>query len=251
MGKPTAASARSKWLILVVVVIAAALGFAIVSWASPLFNREQPNASSEKVEKIYFYSSQWSEASGDLYIANTGADELIVSRVLVNGTLLDSTEWESFPSMLFKLGDQGALQITPSSITFKEGTAYQFTIQTVSGNSFSYTAIAESLDFTFMQTEELKILSHSWESSRVYIDLTVKNTGSATLTLDSVQVNSAAPTAYDLDTSTGANDTSAISVAAGVSKTVRIWASYTSGVKYEFAILTAGGNKYNYVTTAP
>ena len=116
--------------------------------------------------------------------------------------------------------------------------------------SIAVAAWMGALTFTFMQTEELKILSHSWESSATYIDLNVKNTGSASLTMESVQVNNAAATAYDLDTGTGGNQTSQ-SVSAGGSYTVRIWYSFSSGTKYEFAILTAGGNKYNYVSTAP
>lgn len=118
--------------------------------------------------------------------------------------------------------------------------------------SIAVAAWMGALTFTFMQTEELKILSHSW-SSTTYIDLTVKNTGSATLTMDSVQVNTAVATAYDFDAGTGgaAGNQTSQSVSAGASFTVRIWDTYVSGTKYEFAILTAGGNKYNYVSTAP
>lgn len=115
--------------------------------------------------------------------------------------------------------------------------------------SIAVAAWMGALTFTFMQTEELKILSHSW-SGTTYVDLTVKNTGSAALTMTSVQVNSASPTAYDFDTGTAGNQTSQ-TVAAGASYTVRIWSSFSSGTKYEFAILTAAGNKYTYVTTAP
>ncbi len=115
--------------------------------------------------------------------------------------------------------------------------------------SIAVAAWMGALTFTFMQTEELKVLSHSW-SSTTYIDLNVKNTGSATLTMDGVQVNNGAATAYDVDSGTAGNQTS-VSLAAGGSQTVRIWYSYTSGVKYEFAITTAGGNKYTYVSTAP
>lgn len=115
--------------------------------------------------------------------------------------------------------------------------------------SIAVAAWMGALTFTFMKTEELKILSSSW-SSTTYIDLSVKNTGSATLTMSSVLVNDAAPTAYDVDSGTAGNQTS-VSLAAGSSQTVRVWASFTSGVKYEFAILTAGGNKYTYISTAP
>jgi len=116
--------------------------------------------------------------------------------------------------------------------------------------SIAVAAWMGALTFTFMKTEELKILSHSWASDNSYIDLTVKNTGSGSLTMSSVRVNDAAVTTIDFDTGTAGNQTSQ-TVAAGASYTVRIWYSFSSGTKYELAILTATGNKYTYVTTAP
>jgi len=248
MGKPQMASAKSRWLILPVVLIIAVSSIVIAFWTGILFPR--------RVQKIYFSSCEWSEDQShvdpfiSLSIANTGADELIINRVWINGTLLDSSKWQSFPSMRFQPGDQGVLQITPPLEILKEGTTYQFTIETVAGNSFSHTTEPESLDFTFMKTEELKILSRLWAGASSYIDLNVKNTGSASLTMNSVQVNSVAPTAYDFDTGTPGNQTSQ-QLASGGTKTVRIWHTFISGVKYEFAILTAVGNKYTYISTAP
>lgn len=117
--------------------------------------------------------------------------------------------------------------------------------------SIAVAAWMGALTFTFMQTEELKILSASKVSGTNAFDLTVKNTGSATLTMESVLVNNVAVTTFDWDTGTTGNQTSTQAVAAGGSYTVRIWSTYTSGTKYEFAILTAGGNKYTYTATAP
>ena len=120
--------------------------------------------------------------------------------------------------------------------------------------SIAVAAWMGALTFTFMQTEELKVLSAAYESAAppTYVDLSIKNTGSASLTMDSVQVNNADETDFDW-VAGGTNQTSAQAVAAGVGYTVRIWKStgFSSGTKYEFAILTAQGNKYNYVTTAP
>jgi len=116
--------------------------------------------------------------------------------------------------------------------------------------SIAVAAWMGALTFTFMQTEELKVISHSW-SGTTYVDINVKNTGSATLTMSSVQVNNVGISTIDWDTETTGNQTSTQTVAAGEGYTVRIWHTYVSGTKYEFAILTAQGNKYNYVTTAP
>ena len=119
--------------------------------------------------------------------------------------------------------------------------------------SIAVAAWMGALTFTFMQTEELKVLSAAYESAAppTYVDLSIKNTGSASLTMDSVQVNNVDETDFDWDTGTALNQTTTQTVTAGEGYTVRIWYSFSSGTKYEFAILTAQGNKYTYTATAP
>jgi len=107
--------------------------------------------------------------------------------------------------------------------------------------SIAVAAWMGALTFTFMKTEELKILSHTWDSNRAYIDLKIKNTGTGSLTLSEVRVN---------DVVTTSNMTSTALVPGG-SQVIRVTKAFSSGVKYEFAILTTTGNKYAYVTTAP
>jgi archaellum component FlaF (FlaF/FlaG flagellin family) len=100
-----------------------------------------------------------------------------------------------------------------------------------------------------MKTEELKVLGSTWATGRTYIDLNVKNTGSAALTVNQIRIN---------DISNGTL-TNAVSLTGGSSATLRVFSTsytgigttYTSGTKYEFQILTATGNKYTYVATAP
>jgi len=117
--------------------------------------------------------------------------------------------------------------------------------------SIAVAAWMGALTFTFMQTEELKVLSHTWDTGAAYVDLKVKNTGSADLTMERVQVNNADVTTIDWDTGTAGNQTTTQTVTAGVTYTVRIWHSFSSGTKYNFAVLTAAGNKYTYTSTAP
>jgi len=250
MGEPVAVSARSKWLVLVVAVVAAASGFAIASWSGSIFPREWVYPSPAKIEKIYFDSSSWSDASSlgnitevTLAIMNTGADELIIGKVFVNGTLLDSTDWESFPSMRFEPGDQGALNITPSSMTFKEGTTYEFTIETLAGNSFSYSSLADDGIYPFRKTEDLKVISidrSTWSNTTA--TLTLKNSGTSELTIISVKVNgNAAPMSPPTAT-----------LAPGDQQNFTVeYITYMPGTKYEFAFYTASGNRYPYTATAP
>jgi len=152
--------------------------------------------------------------------------------------------------MRFQPGDQGVLQITPSLIIFKEGTIYQFTIQTVSGNSFSYTATAESQTFPFMKTEELKVISvniATWSATNA--TLTVKNSGTSELTISDVRVNDnnadiTVVSSTDADTSGG-------TLSPGEEANINVGYTYVSGNKYEFAFYSATGNRYPYTSTAP
>ena len=117
--------------------------------------------------------------------------------------------------------------------------------------SIAVAAWMGALTFTFMKTEELKVLGSTWAAGRTYIDLSVKNTGSAALTINQIRVN---------DISNGTLGT-AVTLTGGQSPTnplrvfstsyTGIGATYTSGTKYEFEIFTAAGNEYTYVATAP
>lgn len=139
-SEPRVTSVMFRWLVLTMVLIVAVTSIVIAYWTGIIFPR--------KIERINFESSLWYPTSSDLriylFISNTGADELTINKVWINETLLDSTEWKSFPSMGFEPEDQGVLRIIPSTIGFKRGATYQFTIVTVAGNSFPYTATART-----------------------------------------------------------------------------------------------------------
>ena len=109
--------------------------------------------------------------------------------------------------------------------------------------SIAVAAWMGALTFTFMQTEELKIVSRTWDASNNYMDLKLRNTGTSSLTLSGAEVNSVAVTFN----ATGS------SLAANAETTVRLTPSsaFTSGQKYEFAVLTSAGNRYVYTATAP
>lgn len=95
--------------------------------------------------------------------------------------------------------------------------------------------------------QELKVLGHTWAMGNTAITLTVKNTGTETLTIVEVRIN-------DVKASSVTYISGNASLQAGGTATLRIasiGASFTSGVKYEFAVLTAAGNKYTYAATAP
>ncbi len=241
MGKPKMTSTNSRWILLLVVLIVAMSSFAIVFLAGILFPR--------RVQKIYFSSCEWSEDQSheipfiSLSIANTGADELVINRVWINGTLLDSSNWESFPSMRFQPGDQGVLQMTPQLDILKGGTTYQFTIETAAGNVFSHTAELEALDFMFTETEEFKVMSinrSTWSSTTA--TLTLKNSGTIVLTVEAVKVNDNSATLTPVENAV---------LNPGDERNFTVDYTYVSGSKYEFTFYTAVGTKCSYISTKP
>jgi len=114
--------------------------------------------------------------------------------------------------------------------------------------SIAVAAWMGALTFTFMKTEELKVISHSWGTNNANIVLTVKNTGTSALSVSDVLVKDvvAGNVAYG-----GAfTGTGPWTLDAGQQGTITITQAFSSGVKYEFAVRTATGNKYTYIATA-
>jgi len=106
-----------------------------------------------------------------------------------------------------------------------------------------YMGVGEDDGFTFMKTEELKILSKSWGAGNANVTLTVRNTGTDSLTFGGAEINGAAAPTH--------NATGSLAVNAQAIVVITPAEAFTSGQKYEFAILTLGGNKYTYTATAP
>ncbi|UCE96479.1 MAG: DUF4352 domain-containing protein [Candidatus Bathyarchaeota archaeon] len=113
--------------------------------------------------------------------------------------------------------------------------------------SIAVAAWMGALTFTFMQTEEVAFTGYTWDTTGdiEWIQLTVKNTGSTDITISGIRIN-------DVDADDWGYTT--YSLAAGSSETFTVTrsANYTSGVKYEFTVLTAKGNIFGpYIKTAP
>lgn len=111
--------------------------------------------------------------------------------------------------------------------------------------SIAVAAWMGALTFTFMKSEELKITSVTFPAGPPkQVVLNVKNTGADTLTISSVTID-------DVTSShTAGGGFSGNDLAKGASGTLTLTFNWTSGHKYTFAVLTEGGNKYTYTTTA-
>jgi flagellin-like protein len=111
--------------------------------------------------------------------------------------------------------------------------------------SIAVAAWMGALTFTFMKTEELKITGVTFGNNTAVIACT--NTGADALSVSSVTVDDSPATVTG---TTGFTGTGPYDLAKGASGTLTISLSWTSGSKYEFAVLTSSGNKYPYSTTA-
>lgn len=95
----------------------------------------------------------------------------------------------------------------------------------------------------FSQTEQLSLVSLTWQAENANVTFTVKNTGDSNLAMIAVFVNNQITKMTALTTllSPGAQATVTVTRAGG----------FTSGMKYEFTFITASGNQFMYVATAP
>lgn len=111
--------------------------------------------------------------------------------------------------------------------------------------SIAVAAWMGALTFTFMKTEELRITGHTWEAASTYIDITVKNTGTARLNITEVRVNDLAPDdGWDVQSGS-------LPLDPGDSATLRVTHGFAAGTKYEFSVVSATGNLFKYIATAP
>ena len=86
------------------------------------------------------------------------------------------------------------------------------------------TAWLGSMSFSFMKTEELSIVDQAWGSDISYVDLTVRNSGTDSVTISNIQVNKEVIT--DVSFETGSEILSG-----GESAVIRITNSFTPGTK--------------------
>ena len=112
--------------------------------------------------------------------------------------------------------------------------------------SIAVAAWMGALTFTFMKTEELKVVGYVWVTGDAKINLTVTNTGPADLIISGAQVDDVTATCTvntAVPPQTLAKGNTAYVVITKPSST------FTLGTKYNFAVLTASGNKYPYTAT--
>ena len=100
-----------------------------------------------------------------------------------------------------------------------------------------------SISFTFMEVDEFRVTNHSWASDNSYIDLTIKNLGTSSVTISEVEIN-------DVPTSSLYYLLGNATLGAGETAILRVTHSFSSSIKYEFMIISASATKFPYLATA-
>jgi len=113
--------------------------------------------------------------------------------------------------------------------------------------SIAVAAWMGALTFTFMKTEELKVISMAFDVDTDNITLTVRNTGTSKVTITAVSVNG-----YSEDTFSG-NPGLTVDPASEITLTVDCTGNVDvkAGYKYRVEMLTGTGNKFYGEDTAP
>jgi len=105
--------------------------------------------------------------------------------------------------------------------------------------SIAVAAWMGALTFTFMKTEELKILNVSFEEQPArFINITVQNTGTTDLVINEVKAG-------------GKSEIKTKTILAGQKDSLTLDLQWVEGTTYEIQLLTATGNKFLYRATAP
>ena len=105
--------------------------------------------------------------------------------------------------------------------------------------------MTEGLNFTFIETEELVIENLWWNASLETVNITVRNTGTTTLTILFVMTDGETCSMKPLTTTLSSGEAETIEVSRFYYK------PFVSGVTYEFALITAKGTTFTYTSTAP
>ena len=99
-----------------------------------------------------------------------------------------------------------------------------------------------ALTFSFMKTEEVKIVNHAWASDNSYVDLTVKNTGTTTVAIKEVLVNN--ELTQNITYVSGS-----ASLKSGHTATIRVTQNFAFAERFEVNIVSQTGNRFYYLAT--
>ena len=235
-----------SWRRLVTLVLTAVVLVAFVVWVVVPYVEEQ-----FKREGLKLYSCWWTRNSegnitqATLRLYNNGTKRLTISQVSVNQTMVDSTDWDC-GGKKYDPRTSTWMYISPKSMTFEEGSAYNLTVGTEAGGRFSYVVEVEG-ENVFQEEFSIKWVSfYDWRywGDPLFADVCVENHHH---------------TLYVVVTERRINGTPFGTEKFWIRHTTEkegSWCipfifNWTRAATYTFTLRTACGNTYNYTKTAP
>lgn len=113
--------------------------------------------------------------------------------------------------------------------------------------SIAVAAWMASLSFSLAQTEQITFTGSSWGANNAYFLLTIKNTGSADLSIQEVLVEGSSPASITPGLATPCPLTKGYNITFNMTHT----GGFNHGVPYQFIVVTAKGNRFGPVTGTP
>ena len=107
--------------------------------------------------------------------------------------------------------------------------------------SIAVAAWMGALTFTFMGTEQLKITNVEFLTGGSYINVTIQNTGTSSVTVSEIWVNNVKE--WTTGQTISANSQAEIKVT--------VTGGWQNGYNYEIKVVTSKGNQFYYTATAP
>jgi hypothetical protein len=227
---------------LVVVVLAAVVTWVVVPYVQEQF----------KYEQLTLHNYWWTRNSvGDismvtLVLQNNGTKRLTMTKVFINGTMIDPTDWDCRSGKIYSPRTWAWMYIAPEFTAFQEGAAYNLTVNTESGGRFSYVVKVEEED---VFQEEFNIQSVDFTDWRYWGDPLFAD----------VCVENHHHTVYVVVTERWINGSLFDSkkfwikpnTVGGKALCIPFIFNWTQAATYTFTLRTACGNTYNYTKTAP
>ena len=227
------------------IIFASITALVFAGFLAGYFLNLQSNTASDLPENLAITNVELSKDGSEYWITitvnNTGISDVSVVKLLFNNVKQSSVN----PSLPISLApDAGAIINAPIDVTEEEyqTDALNIDVITSKGNTFSK-VFTQSYTIGFMGTSSLAITNIQFATGNQYATISVKNTGTDSVTIALIKVNNSVTTI---------NSSSTLTYVAGESGNIGIVMAWVSGNAYKFDIYDTSGQVVgSYQATAP
>ncbi len=122
---------------IILIAVTVAVSIAVAAWMGAL------TIGFMGTEEIRVTNADFEAASpityADIYVKNTGTAAVTIEEVYVNSDLIDDLDWTQTPAGSIEANSEATIRV---SMTYADGSSYQFKLVSTKGNPFVFTATA-------------------------------------------------------------------------------------------------------------